>query len=80
MAGYLSKIPGFKVLVTGKGAAFAQLSYVANVVDRTQLEGLAMKSKWIVTVLGVALAGMLAVGCGGEKKDDKKAEAPKQEA
>lgn len=39
-----------------------------------------MKSKWIVTVLGVALAGMLAVGCGGEKKDDKKAEAPKQEA
>ncbi len=38
-----------------------------------------MKSKWIVTVLGVALAGILAVGCG-EKKDEKKAEAPKQEA
>ena len=37
-----------------------------------------MKSKWIVTVLAVALAGMLAVGCG-ERKDEKKAEAPKQE-
>jgi branched-chain amino acid transport system substrate-binding protein len=39
-----------------------------------------MKSKWFMTVLGVALAGMLAVGCGGEKKEEKKAEAPKQEA
>lgn len=38
-----------------------------------------MKAKWFVTVLAVALAGMLAVGCG-EKKEEKKAEAPKQEA
>jgi len=33
-----------------------------------------MKSRWIMTVLGVAMAGLLVVGCG-EKKDDKKAEA-----
>jgi len=38
-----------------------------------------MKMNWLSTVLGVALAGMLAVGCG-EKKEEKKAEAPKQEA
>lgn len=35
-----------------------------------------MKAKWITTVLGVAVAGLLAVGCGGEKKEEKKAEAP----
>lgn len=35
-----------------------------------------MKAKWITTVLCVAVAGMLAVGCGGEKKEEKKAEAP----
>ena len=34
-----------------------------------------MKSKWIMTVLGVALAGLLAVGCAGEKKEEKKADA-----
>jgi len=33
-----------------------------------------MKSRWIMTVLGVALAGLLAVGCGGEKKEEKKAD------
>jgi branched-chain amino acid transport system substrate-binding protein len=33
-----------------------------------------MKSRWIMTVLGVAVASLLAVGCG-EKKDEKKAEA-----
>ncbi len=35
-----------------------------------------MKAKWITTVLGIAVAGLLAVGCGGEKKEEKKAEAP----
>ena len=35
-----------------------------------------MKSRWMLTVLGVAMAGILAVGCGGEKKEEKKAEAP----
>lgn len=34
-----------------------------------------MKSRWFMTVLGVAMAGLLAVGCGGEKKEEKKAEA-----
>ncbi len=34
-----------------------------------------MKSKWMMTVLGVALAGLLAVGCGGEKKGEQAAEA-----
>jgi len=29
-----------------------------------------MKSRWFMTVLGVAMAGLLAVGCG-EKKDEK---------
>jgi len=33
-----------------------------------------MKSRWFMTVLGVAMAGLLAVGCG-EKKEEKKAEA-----
>jgi len=33
-----------------------------------------MKSRWIMTILGVAMAGLLVVGCG-EKKDEKKAEA-----
>jgi branched-chain amino acid transport system substrate-binding protein len=47
---------------------------VANAVDET-LEGM-MKAKWFSTVLGIAVAGLLAVGCGGEKKEEKKAEAP----
>ena len=33
-----------------------------------------MKSSWFMTVLGVAMAGMLAVGCAGEKKEEKKAD------
>lgn len=33
-----------------------------------------MKSRWMLTVLGVAMAGLLAVGCG-EKKEEKKPEA-----
>ncbi|GAB6126318.1 branched-chain amino acid ABC transporter substrate-binding protein [Humidesulfovibrio idahonensis] len=33
-----------------------------------------MKSRWIMTILGVAMAGLLVVGCG-EKKEEKKAEA-----
>lgn len=39
-----------------------------------------MKAKWFKTVLAVAVAGMLSIGCAGEKKEEKKAEAPKQEA
>jgi len=35
-----------------------------------------MKAKWITTVLAVAMAGMLSMGCAGEKKEEKKAEAP----
>jgi branched-chain amino acid transport system substrate-binding protein len=35
-----------------------------------------MKAKWISTALCIAVAGLLAVGCGGEKKEEKKAEAP----
>ncbi|MDP2848695.1 MAG: branched-chain amino acid ABC transporter substrate-binding protein [Humidesulfovibrio sp.] len=34
-----------------------------------------MKSRWFLTVLGVAMAGLMAVGCGGEKKEEKKADA-----
>jgi len=34
-----------------------------------------MKSRWFMTVLGVAMAGLLAVGCGGEKKEEKAADA-----
>lgn len=34
-----------------------------------------MKARWFMTVLGVALAGLLAVGCGGEKKAEKAADA-----
>jgi len=33
-----------------------------------------MKARWFMTVLGVTMAGLLAVGCG-EKKEEKKAEA-----
>ncbi len=35
-----------------------------------------MKAKWFSTVLAVAMAGMLSMGCAGEKKEEKKAEAP----
>jgi len=35
-----------------------------------------MKANWISTALCIAVAGLLAVGCGGEKKEEKKAEAP----
>lgn len=34
-----------------------------------------MKARWFMTVLGVAMAGLLAVGCGGEKKEEKAADA-----
>ena len=39
-----------------------------------------MKAKWFKSVLAVAVAGLLSVGCAGEKKVEKKAEAPRQEA
>jgi len=35
-----------------------------------------MKAKWLKTVLTVTMAGMLSMGCSGEKKEEKKAEAP----
>ncbi len=35
-----------------------------------------MKAKWFKTVLAVAVAGLLSIGCAGEKKEEKKAEAP----
>ncbi|MGE4263549.1 MAG: branched-chain amino acid ABC transporter substrate-binding protein [Desulfovibrio sp.] len=34
-----------------------------------------MKARWFMTMLGVAMAGLLAVGCGGEKKEEKAADA-----